>query len=135
VELVDFSKGGFKILRFNNLVEKLSNVDLAASYEGGKSWPEVVIHERGNPNNKLLKVRMKIENKPKGIYVRNYIEKEALLEKLTEYKKASWDNETSTQALDRVSDRRLTGPGAKAAKIKFEPKTDAATLGRERRSR
>jgi len=133
VELVDFSDGGFKILRFNNLVEKLKNVDLAASYVGSKAYPQVDIHERGNPKNKLLQVRMKIENRPNGVYVRNYIEKGPLLEKLTQYKKASWDNDTSTQALDRVTDKRLTGPGTKAAKVKAEPKTDAATLGREKR--
>ena len=133
VELVDFSDGGFKILRFNNLVEKLKNVDLAASYEGDKAWPQVEIHERGNPKNKLLQVRMKIENRPNGIYIRNYVEKGPLLEKLTEYRKASWDNETSTQALDRVTDKRLTGPGAKAAKARAEPQTDVGTLGREKR--
>jgi len=133
VELVDFSDGGFKILRFNNLVEKLKNVDLAASYVGNKTYPQVDIHERGNPKNKLLQIRMKIENRPNGVYSRNYIEKGPLLEKLTQYKKASWDNESSTQALDRVTDKRLSGPGAKAAKVKAEPKTDTATLGRERR--
>jgi len=136
VELVDFSDGGFKILRFNKLKEKLQTINLAATYDGNKTWPEVNIHERGNPKNRLLKIRTKIENKPKGgIYLRNLIEKGPLLEKLTEYKKASWDNETLTQALDRVADKRLTGPGAKAAKVKAEPKTDAGTLGRERRTR
>jgi hypothetical protein len=134
VELVDFSDGGFKILRFNNLVEKLKNVNLAAKYEGDKAWPQVEIHERGNPKNKLLQIRMKIENKPNGkIYTRNYIEKGPLLEKLTEYRKASWDDPTSTQALDRVTDKRLTGPGARAAKAKEEPQTDVGTLGREKR--
>ena len=135
VELVDFSDGGFKILRFNKLKEKLQTIDLAATYDGGKTWPEVIIHERGNPKNRLLKIRTKIENKPKGIYLRNLIEKGPLLEKLTEYKKASWDNETSTQALDRVADKRLTGPGAKAAKVKAAPKIDVNTLGREKRKR
>ena len=134
VELVDFSKGGFKILRFNKLKEKLQDIDLAASYVGDKKWPEVIIHERGNPKNKLLKIRTKIENKDNGgIYLRNIIEKEALLEKLTEYRKASWDDDTSVQALDRVTDRRLTGPGAKAARAKAEPRTDVGTLGREKR--
>lgn len=38
-----------------------------------------------------------------------------------------------TDDLDAVADRRLTGPGAKAAKKKNEPRTDAATLGREKR--
>ena len=135
VELVDFSKGGFKILRFNKLKEKLQTINLAATYNGSNTWPEVIIHERGNPKNRLLKIRTKIENKPKGIYLRNLIEKGPLLEKLTEYKKASWDNDTSTQALDRVADKRLTGPGAKAAKVKSEPKTDVNTLGREKRKR
>jgi hypothetical protein len=135
VELVDFSDGGFKILRFNKLKEKLQTMNLAATYNGNKTWPEVTIHERGNPDNRLLKIRTKKETKPKGIYLRNLIEKGPLLEKLTEYKKASWDNETSTQALDRVADKRLTGPGAKAAKVKAEPRTDVNTLGREKRNR
>ena len=135
VELVDFSDGGFKILRFNKLEEKLKNVDLAASYVGDKKYPQVDIHERGNPKNKLLQIRMKIENRPNGVYSRNYIEKGPLLEKLTQYKKASWDNDTSTQALDRVTNKRLTGPGAKASRRVQEPKTDAATTGRERRKR
>ena len=142
VELVDFSDGGFKILRFNKLEEKLKNVDLAASYVGPvvpatekktKAYPQVDIHERGNPKNKLLQIRMKIENRPNGVYSRNYIEKGPLLEKLTQYKKASWDNDTSTQALDRVTNKRLTGPGAKASRQVQEPKTDTATTGRKRR--
>jgi hypothetical protein len=133
VELVDFNKGGFKILRFNKLKEKLQTTNLTATYNGDNTWPEVIIHERGNPKNRLLKIRTKIENKPKGIYLRNLIEKGPLLEKLTEYKKASWDNETSVQALDRVADKRLTGPGAKAARKKNEPRTDVGTLGREKR--
>ena len=37
--------------------------------------------------------------------------------------------------LDAVSNKRLTGPGAKAAKAKSEPKMSADVLGRERRGR
>ena len=37
--------------------------------------------------------------------------------------------------LDAVSNKRLTGPGAKAAKSQSEPKTDVGTLGREQRPR
>jgi hypothetical protein len=136
VELVDFSDGGFKILRFNKLVDRLKDMDLEASYVSGKTWPEVVIHERDNPKNKLLTIRMKIENKPNGrIYVRNYIEKGPLLEKLTEYRKASWDRSpaaTGAEELDAVtSTPRLTGPGAKAATRNHEPRMDRATLGRK----
>jgi hypothetical protein len=43
--------------------------------------------------------------------------------------------ETSTDDLDAVTDKRLTGPGARAAKVRAEPKTDVNTLGREKRSR
>ena len=40
----------------------------------------------------------------------------------------------STDELDAETDRqRLRGPGARAAKTQTGPKTDAATLGRERR--
>ena len=138
VELVDFNKGGFKILRFNKLAEQLKDIDLAATYIDSKTWPEVVIHERGNPKNKLLTIRVKIENRPKGIYVRSIIEKEPLLEKLTEYRKASWDNApaaTGAEDLDAVtSTPRLSGPGARAAKTNREPRMDRATLGREKRN-
>jgi len=135
VELVDFSDGGFKILRFNKLVDRLKDTDLEATYVTDKTWPEVVIHERSNPKNKLLTIRMKVENKPNGgIYVRNYIEKGPLLEKLTEYRKASWDRApaaTGVTDLDAVTSKpRLTGPGARAAKVKQEPRMDKATLGR-----
>jgi len=37
------------------------------------------------------------------------------------------------QDLDRVTNKRLTGPGARAAKVKAEPRTDVTTLGREKR--
>ena len=43
------------------------------------------------------------------------------------------DAELDTDDLDAVADKRLTGPGAKAAKKKNEPRTDTATLGREKR--
>ena len=43
------------------------------------------------------------------------------------------DAELDTDDLDAVADKRLTGPGAKAAKKKNEPRTDVGTLGREKR--
>ena len=139
VQLVDFDKGGFKILRFRDLERKLRTVDLEASYRKDKSRPEISIHERGNPRNELIAIRAKVENKvgKQGPYqyVRNIIEKGKLLEKLTEYRKASWDSTPNdTEQLDQVTAApRLTGPGAKAARTRAEPQTDVATLGRERR--
>jgi hypothetical protein len=75
-----------------------------------------------------------------------------LLEKLTEYRRAKWDDPASAKSLDRDSEQRpklkasaggvereeparLTGPGAKTARSTAGPKTDAGTLGRERRRR
>jgi len=43
------------------------------------------------------------------------------------------DADVGLDDLDTVADKRLTGPGAKAAKTKSNPKTDTATLGRDRR--
>jgi hypothetical protein len=43
------------------------------------------------------------------------------------------DAELDTDELDAVADQRLTGPGARAARKKNEPRTDTATLGREKR--
>ena len=45
------------------------------------------------------------------------------------------DAELGLDDLDAVADKRLTGPGAKASRRVQEPKTDAATTGRERRKR
>jgi hypothetical protein len=45
------------------------------------------------------------------------------------------DPEAVTDRLDRATDRRLTGPGARAARSEIEPRTDSGTLGRERRRR
>ena len=43
---------------------------------------------------------------------------------------------SDSEDLDAVtSSPRLTGPGAKAARVKHEPRMDKATLGRERRPR
>jgi hypothetical protein len=128
VELVDFSSGGFKIMRFNNLVKKLKSVDLEATYVDSKAWPEVVIHERGDPKNKLLTVRMKVENTKSGPYARNYIEKGPLLEKLTEVKKASWGTEPSAD-LDKVTQQRSS---VKAAAPEPEKLGTEKSLGRKR---
>ena len=82
VELVDFDKGGFKILRFKNLEHKLRTIDLTASYTG-KTRPEISIHDVKNPKKELISIRCKVENKKSGPYVRNYIEKGPLLEEIT----------------------------------------------------
>lgn len=142
IELVDFDRGGFKILRFNNLLRKLQTVNLEASYIDSKTWPEVVIHERGDPKNRLLTVRLKIENiatkkDPNALYIRNYIEKGPLLEKLTQYRRGSWDQPGGGVDADTLDQQlkkpRLSGPGARAAKT-AEPNFNPDVLGRKRKA-
>ena len=111
VELVDFDKGGFKILRFKNLVYKLRNINLTASYVQ-KTRPELQIHDVENPKKVLLTIRCKIENKKAGPYVRNIIEKGSLLEELTEVQQQKFkDAETPDPENTRV---QIKHPGRKA---------------------
>jgi DNA repair exonuclease SbcCD nuclease subunit len=90
-ELVDFDKGGFKILRFNNLEKKLSKIDLTATYISSKKRPEISIHDVNDPKKELISIRCKVENKDNGPYVRNYIEKGKLLEEITKVQYQAWD--------------------------------------------
>jgi hypothetical protein len=105
VELVDFDKGGFKILRFKNLEYKLRSIDLTASYTG-KTRPEISIHDVENPKKELISIRCKVENKKSGPYVRNYIEKGLLLEEITKVQDRSFKElETPDPELTRVQIR------------------------------
>lgn len=124
VELVDFDEGGFKILKFRNLREKLAGIDFTAD-EFGTTRPEVRIFNRGQPNNYLIKIRMKIENRESGAqYVRNIIEKGPLLEKLTKFEYRSFSDLNKVQVPGTVSGQRtdITHPGRKK---RPEPKTSA----------
>ena len=102
VELVDFSKGGFKILRFKNLVEKLRTVNLTATYKEAKGRPEIGIHDVDNPKRELISVRVKIENRKEGPYVRNIVEKGPLLEELTQVQERGW-SELSKKVDDKIA--------------------------------
>jgi hypothetical protein len=131
VELVDFSKGGFKILRFNDLVQKLRGVDLTASYKEHKGRPEIGIHDVNKPERELVSIRVKIENKKSGEqYVRNIIEKGPLLEELTTVQKGSWTQNTGSKAIPRtpaptrVAKTPVTKAPAKATPV-AEPQTVA----------
>lgn len=48
---------------------------------------------------------------------------------------ASDTAKVDTDDLDAVTNQRLTGPGAQAARARSQPKTDTATLGRQQRTR
>jgi len=125
VELVDFDKGGFKILRFKNLEYKLRNIDLTASYISSKTRPEISIHDVENPKKELLSIRCKIENRPSGPYVRNIIEKGNLLEEITKVQERSFrELETPDPEKTRV---KIKHPGRQA-----EPRDKDTTPRRKR---
>jgi len=124
VELVDFDDGGFKILKFRNLREKLSGIDLTADVFSA-TRPEVRIYNKGQDNNYLIKIRMKIENRESGgQYVRNIIEKGPLLEKLTKFEYRSFKDLKDIAVPDTVSGRRpeIIHPGRST---RSEPKSTA----------
>jgi hypothetical protein len=117
VKLVDFSKGGFKILRFNDLVQKMRSVNLTVSYKDEKGRPEIGIHDVSNPKNTLISIRVKIENRDDGAqYVRNVIEKGPLLEKLTMEKQGKWSDAPASKTIARTQPEPVkTVPVAKPA--------------------
>lgn len=121
VELVDFSKGGFKILRFSDLVHKLRGVNLTASYKEHKGRPEIGIHDVTNPKRELVSVRVKIENRKTGQYVRNIIEKGPLLEELTTVQKGSFEKPTGSKAIARPATPTKPAPKAPVAKAPVQP--------------
>ena len=125
VELVDFSKGGFKILRFNDLVQKLHNVDLTATYKEAKGRPEIGIHDVSDPKRELVSIRVKIENKKEGPYVRNIIEKGPLLEELTTVQQGSWKPATGSKAITKPPVPVTPAPAA--TKNPVQPTRSAAT--------
>lgn len=125
VELVDFSKGGFKILRFNKLVEKMRTVNLTASYKEAKGRPEIGIHDVENPKRELLSVRVKIENKKDGPYVRNIIEKGPLLEEITKVQERGWAE------IGKKVDTKIASIAAGEPKMDLRP---TATKPRAKRS-
>ena len=127
VELVQFDKGGFKILRFGNLVEKLKEVDLTATFSDSKARPEITIHDVHNPKNILLTIRCKVETKNNGDpYVRNIIEKGKLLEELTQVQTTAWDKKVAKPNV-------ITGKKVDIRPIGAPAKPKKADLGRERR--
>lgn len=130
VELVQFDKGGFKILRFKNLVEKFKSVDMTATFVDTKARPEINIHDVNDPKNILITIRAKIETKKTGeIYVRNIIEKGKLLEELTKVQTKSWGDEQAAAKVARAGTAHTIG----ADVLGKSKKTSTANLGRERR--
>lgn len=133
VELVQFDKGGFKILRFGNLAHKLNTVDLTATFVEGKARPEINIHDVHDPKNILVTIRAKIETKPSGdLYVRNIIEKGKLLEELTKVETKSWDDKAAEKHAEKIGTAHTIG-GLRPKGTATPQKRGSTGIGRERR--
>jgi hypothetical protein len=83
VTLVQLSKQEAQVYQFDNLEKLLSSSKLKATYAISKALPEMYVSDENN--NVLFYVRVKREIKPNGTYIRNYIEKGALLKTLASY--------------------------------------------------
>jgi hypothetical protein len=83
VTLVQLSKEEAVVYKFDNLASLIGKMPLKATLITNKATPEVVI--KNDSEEILVGVRVKTENKPNGIYVRNYVEKGKLLTKLASF--------------------------------------------------
>jgi hypothetical protein len=117
VQMVDFSKGGYTVYRFDRIKERLHDHSLTASYIGTKEWPVITIHDAENPKDILLQFRVKKENKPvspdypEGFYLRNIIEKGSMFAKI-------FTTQQYTPPKEKKATRAASGAvtGAKVAK-------------------
>jgi hypothetical protein len=83
VTLVQLTKKEAQVYQFDNMEKLISSIQLTAKLNTTKSYPEVNFQD--SDGSILLTVRLKTENKPNGIYVRNYVEKGKLLSKLASF--------------------------------------------------
>lgn len=83
VTLVQLTKEEAQVYKFDNIEKLLKDVKLTAKLNTSKATPEVNFEDDNGMV--LLTIRIKTENKPNGIYVRNYVEKGKLLSKLASF--------------------------------------------------
>jgi hypothetical protein len=83
VTLVQLTRQEAQVYKFDNIEKLLKNVNLTAKLITTKKYPEINFED--DDGLVLITVRVKTENKPKEVYVRNYIEKGKLLTKLASF--------------------------------------------------
>ena len=82
VTLVQLSRSEAVVYKFDNLQKLLIKHNLEAVLNKTKAYPQIDIKSKES-GDVLVSIRMKVENRPNGLYVRNYIEKGKLLTKIS----------------------------------------------------
>jgi len=135
VYVVSFgSRGKYDVLQFSqdSLVPAMKKLQLRAKYIPGDN-PKIEIYDKKS-DRMLFSIRTYLQSQEKGMYQRNVIEKGPLLSVVADATGRNTDTPPNMDSTDdQESSERLTGPGARASRIKHEPRMDKATLGRERR--
>ena len=79
VELVQLNRGDAKIFSFGNLSNVIAQQEWAVEYKKGQGsggqLPIITIHKKGNTQQQLLILRVKVESIKGSPYFRNYVEK------------------------------------------------------------
>jgi hypothetical protein len=83
VTLVQLTKNEAQVYKFDNLEKLIANQTITARLLTTKATPEIVFENEKDEI--LVSIRIKTENKPNGVYVRNYVEKGKLLSKLASF--------------------------------------------------
>lgn len=137
VYVVSFgSRGKYDVLQFSqdSLVPAMKKLQLRAKFIPGEN-PKIEIYDKKS-DRMLFSIRTYLQSQEKGMYQRNVIEKGPLLSVVADATGRNTDTPPNQNMPDdEEPGKRLTGPGARAARTQHEPRMDKATLGRERRTR
>jgi hypothetical protein len=137
VYVVSFgSRGKYDVLQFSqdSLIPAMKKLQLRAKFIPGDN-PKIEIYDKKS-DRMLFSIRTYLQSQEKGMYQRNVIEKGPLLSVVADATGRNTDTPPNQEMPnDEEPASRLTGPGARAARVKHEPRMDKATLGRERRTR
>lgn len=117
------------------LIESLGYnfIQLYSNVKGGRLVTEAFWPAKLNGNVKLKTKGSAADPKKGKLSVEISPGKESEKIEIGSLSKQPGTAKTDTDELDQFSDKRLTGPGARAAKAKEEPQTDVGTLGRKKR--
>jgi hypothetical protein len=143
---------GYDQINFDNLEEKLDQLDLAASIRTSATalaTPTIIVHEKDNPDNVLVKARLKVENPSGKPIFRNLVEMGKLLKELAGDERFEMTKDgqivdkltgdsfkTPHQAEKAIRDKQVGRIVSKNARDKRDPRVpDVQALGRGKKAR